>query len=114
MAVYIDSLSKIEKKLRIEDNGPAQSFMTNTCYKHMDKYVPRRAGTQGGTLRETVDIQPSYITYQTPYAYYQYRGYTSGPVRNYSTPGTGHHWDKRMISAEMKDVVKEVQDYIRR
>ena len=26
--------------------------------------------------------------------------------------GTGRYWDKRMKSAEMKDVVKEVQDYI--
>lgn len=109
MSVYIGSLEKIEKKLNIEDNGAAHSFMTNTCYKHMDKYVPRRAGTQGGTLRETVDIQPNYIAYQAPYAYYQYRGYTSGPVVNYTTPGTGPHWDKRMISAEINDVVKEVQ-----
>ena len=26
--------------------------------------------------------------------------------------GTGPYWDKRMKSAEMQDVVKEVQDYV--
>ena len=34
------------------------------------------------------------------------------PEENYTTPGTGPYWDKRMVSAEMQDVVKEVQDYI--
>ena len=37
-----------------------------------------------------------------------------GKVVNYTTPGTGSYWDKRMVSAEMQDVVKEVQDYIDR
>ena len=33
-------------------------------------------------------------------------------VKNYTTPGTGPYWDKRMVSAEMQDVVKEVQEYV--
>lgn len=28
--------------------------------------------------------------------------------------GTGAYWDKKMVSAEMPDVVKEVQDYIKK
>lgn len=117
MAVYIDSLQTIKEKLKIDENGPAQAFMTETCYKAMDKYVPRRLGTLGGTLRETVDIQTNSITYESPYASYQYFGERADgthKVKNYSTPGTGKYWDKRMISAEMDDVVKQVQDYIRR
>lgn len=31
----------------------------------------------------------------------------------YHTAGTGPHWDERMKSAEMKDVIKEIQDYMR-
>ena len=36
----------------------------------------------------------------------------SGKPLNYRTPGTGSYWDKKMVSAEIQDVVKEVQDYI--
>ena len=115
MAIYIDSLSKIEKELGIERNGPIQAFMTETCYKAMDKYVPRRPGTDGGTLRKTVSLTTNTITYQTDYASYQYYGQRadgSHKVMNYSTPGTGPYWDQRMISADMRKVVKQVQDHI--
>ena len=112
MSVKMEPTSKIKAKLGLEPNGRVQQFFTETCYKHMDKYVPRRLGSDGGSLREIVDIQPNYITYEMPYAHAQYIGFTKGPVKNYSTPGTGPYWDKRMVSAEMKDVVKEVQDYV--
>ena len=72
----------------------------------MDKYVPQR----DGNLRTIVDIQADSITYEQEYAKYQYKGMRedgSRPVRNYTTPGTGPYWDKRMVSAEMQDVVKE-------
>lgn len=111
MAVYIDSLEKIKKRLGIDDNGPAQAFLINTCYKHMDKYVPRR----DGNLRTIVDINKNSITYQSVYAGYQYYGQRkdgSHKVRNYTTPGTGPFWDKRMISAEIDNVVDEVQKFI--
>ena len=117
MAVYIDSLEVIEKKLGIEENGPVQAFMTETCYKAMDKYVPRRVGSDGGTLRDNVELTNNTITYQTVYAGYQYYGQRrdgTHKVKNYSTPGTGPYWDKRMISADMDKVVEQVQEYIRR
>ena len=75
-------VSEIKINLGIEPNGRVQKFFTNTCYKHMDKYVPKDAGI----LREVVDIQADSITYQSPYAHAQYVGYTTGPVRNYTTP----------------------------
>ena len=111
MGVYIDSLEKIKKRLKIDDNGQAQAFMTETCYKHMDKYVPMDIGN----LRTIVDIDNHSITYESDYATYQYYGKRkdgSHKVKNYTTSGTGTYWDKRMISAEMKNVVKEVQEFI--
>lgn len=113
MSVYIDSLETIKRKLKIEENGPAQAFMTETCYKAMDKYVPQR----DGNLRTIVDIQPNKIVYESEYAEYQYRGERqdgSHKVKNYTTPGTGPYWDQRMISADMEEVVKQVQDFIGR
>ena len=88
-----------------------QRFFTDTCYKHMDKYVPKDIGN----LRDNVDKGVDYITYESPYAHAQYIGEVHGsPVRNYTTPGTGSYWDKRMWSIEKDDVIKEVQEYVNR
>ena len=109
MPVKLKPTSQIKARLGIEPNGRVQKFFTNTCYKHMDKYVPYREGF----LRTNTDIQDDSITYESPYAKYQYYGVSkSGKSLNYRTPGTGDYWDKRMISAEMEQVVDEVQNYI--
>ena len=111
MPVKMQPTSQIKARLGIEPNGRVQKFFTNTCYKHMDKYVPK----DEGNLRTIVDIESDGITYEMPYARYQYYGMRDDGthvVKNYTTPGTGPYWDKRMVSAEMQDVVKEVQDYI--
>lgn len=111
MPVKLKPTSQIKARLGINPNGRVQKFFTNTCYKHMDKYVPK----DEGNLRTIVDIESNSITYESPYARYQYYGMREDGthvVKNYTTPGTGTYWDKRMVSAEMQDVVKEVQDYI--
>ena len=111
MPVKLKPTSEIKARLGIEPNGRVQKFFTNTCYKHMDKYVPYRYGD----LRSNVDVQADSIIYESPYAHYQYKGISkSGKPLNYKTPGTGSYWDKRMVSAEMEQVVQEVQDYINR
>lgn len=112
MPVKLQPTSVIKARLGIEPNGRVQKFFTNTCYKHMNKYVPMSDLESAGDLRTIVDIQPDSITYESPYAHAQYVGFTKGPVLNYTTPGTGPYWDQRMVSAEMDDVVKEVQNYV--
>ena len=110
MPVKMQPTSVIKARLGIEPNGRVQSFFTSECAKAMDKYVPK----DEGNLRTIVDIQPDSITYESPYARYQYYGVREDGthvVKNYTTPGTGPYWDKRMVSAEMQDVVKEVQNY---
>ena len=37
----IKPIGQIKANLGIEPNGRVQKFFTNTCYKHMDKYVPK-------------------------------------------------------------------------
>lgn len=117
MPVKLQPTSVIKARLGIGPNGPVQSFLTNTCYKHMDKYVPMSDLESKGDLRTIVNIQTDSITYESPYARYQYYGVREDgthEVHNYTTPGTGPYWDKRMVSAEMQDVVREVQDHINR
>ena len=111
MPIQMKPTNQIKAKLGIDTNGRVQKFFTNSCYKHMDKYVPM----DEGNLRTIVDIQPDSITYESPYARYQYYGIREDgthEVQNYTTPGTGPYWDKRMKSVEMQDIVKEVQDYV--
>lgn len=74
----------------------------------MDKYVPKDIGN----LRDIVDKGVDYITYESPYAHYQY--VNQFPKDHYTTPGTGPYWDERMVSAEMNEVIKEVQEYVNR
>lgn len=111
MPVQMNSVNNIKARLGIDPNGKVQKFITNTCYKHMDKYVPM----DFGDLRTNVDIGDDYITYESPYARYQYYGIRQDgthEVENYTTPGTGPYWDMKMWSAEKENVLKEVQDYV--
>lgn len=111
MSVTLKPVSVIEARLKINKNGKAQKFLTETCYKAMDKYVPR----DNGDLRTNVVLKADSITYQSVYAGYQYYGQRkdgSHVVKKYTTPGTGPYWDKRMISAEGDKVVKTLNRFI--
>lgn len=130
--------STIKARLGIEPNGRVQKYFQDTCYRYMDKYVPKR----DGSLRREVDLSdPTKIVYEVPYAHYQYEGklyvmengkgaYYSpdygfwsekGVAKQptnidlvYHTAGTGPHWDERMKSAEMDNVIDKVQKYVDR
>ena len=107
----LQPVSVIQANLGIDPNGRVHKFFTNTCYRYMDKYVPM----DFGDLRSDVDIGSDYIAYEAPYAYYQYFGMRADgthKVQNYTTAGTGPYWDRQMVSAEMQDVIKEVQNYV--
>lgn len=136
MSIKMQPTSRIKARLGINPNGKIQKFFTNTCYKHMAKYVPR----DRGNLNKNVDITSTTITYESPYAHYMYEGLVMGPnipikedgvivgwfsrgpkyytgeEINYNQ-GAGHeyagpHWDQRMWSAEKDEVISEVQQKI--
>ena len=138
MPVKMRPTGEIKARLGITPSGRVQKKFQSLCYRYMDKYVPRREGF----LRELVDLSnPTEIVYISPYAHYQYEGklyvmdngkgayyspkygfwsdkgkpkHNSGKDLIYHTGGTGDHWDKRMVSAEMGDLVKDLQAYIDR
>lgn len=138
MPVKMQPTSSIKVHLGIDPNGRVQRKFQALCYRYMDKYVPRR----DGNLRKNVDLSdPTKIVYNSPYAHYQYEGklyvmdngkgayyspkygfwsdkgmpkHDSGRLLNYHTAGTGPQWDKRMVSAEINDLVKDLQAYIDR
>lgn len=118
MQTRMQPTSVIEAKLGLEVNGRVQRFFQTTCYKAMDRYVPRSAGSDGGSLRETVDLSdPECIVYEMPYARYQYYGMRqdgSHVVKNYTTPGTGPYWDKKMWNARKDDILEQLKNEIMR
>lgn len=115
--VKMKPIGVIKARLGIEPNGRVQKFFTSTCAKHMDKYVP----FDGGNLAD-YHLESDAVVYEQLYAEYQYYGmrkdgtHVINPENRDRTkhPLASSYWDKKMVSAEMQDVVKEVQDYINR
>ena len=101
---------RIISKFGLEHEGNANLYMSNRAFIRMHKYTPRDTNT----MATTVTIRPGTITYEEEYALYQYKGYTKGPVKHYTTPGTGKYWDRKMWSAEGDKLTKEVSNYIKR
>ena len=129
-------ISAINARLGLDEGGRVQKHFTNTCARYMDKYVPY----DDGGLRNNIEIGIDDITYISPHAHYQYKGelyvdpvtgkgafyspdfgfwsrpntekIPSGKGLNYHAPGTGSYWDKKMWTAEGKDVIKEVENYM--
>lgn len=118
MPVKLQPTSKIKTQLGINPDGRVQKFFTNTCAKHMDKYVP----FSEGNLADYYIEGNNKIVYDQLYARYQYYG-----IRNDGThqinpanrdrskhPLATSYWDRHMVTAEMPDVVNEVQAYVNR
>lgn len=102
---------KIVSKFNMQDNGPVELFLADTCFRRMEKYTPRDTHT----MATTATIKPGKIIYDTDYAYYQYIGKTKGEVKNYSHQNgyRGKEWDKKMWIKEKDLVAKEVNKYIK-
>ena len=114
MTIVMKPANEIIKNHNLERGGKVHKFFTNTCYNYMDKYVPMDTGDLRSNASMSTD--GTYITYEMPYARYQYYGERedgSHKVNHHTTPGTGPYWDERMISADGEQVIKEVEDYIR-
>lgn len=120
--VKLNNIDKIKKRLGLEPDGRVQKFFTNTCAIHMDKYLPFDTGTTAETVvvngqANGPGVGIDSLTYQTPYAEIIYKGIKDGKNINFHTDKhsqAGPYWDKRMVSAEMNIVVKEVQDFVNR
>jgi hypothetical protein len=118
--VNLDDAGKMLRKRGLEPNGRVQKIFTMECARAMDPYVPFRQGI----LKNTRIIGIDSVTYNTPYARFQYYGkvmigiYSRSPwamsgerkiVTNrdltyHGAPMRGKMWDKRMW-ADKKTVI---------
>jgi hypothetical protein len=116
MQVYIDPPAKIRAKLGLNPDGRIQKHFTELCKDRMEKFVPKR----DGPLRDTAYIEGNnVIVYPQKYARYQYKGEREDGSHkinpeNYTTKGTGPYWDRRMVSAEMKNIERILEKEMRR
>lgn len=137
--VELKPVGVIKARLGIEPNGRVQRKFQSLCAQYMAKYIP---GGEGGEIEKYKDMSnPTQIVYYHPGAHYQYTGIlyvmdngkgayyspsygfwskpgakkhaTNTPL-NYHIPGTGDHWDERMKSAEMDNLVEDLQNYVNR
>lgn len=128
MPVKMKPASVIKARLGIQPNGPAHAFFTSTCFKHMTKFVP---GGTSSHLNQIITIDPDKVIYHSPGSHYLWngilyvdpdtgsafakKGATKVPTNRelfYHTPGTGDHWEKRMMAAEGKQVENELQEFV--
>lgn len=105
----LEPVNTIKARLGIDDNGKVQKKFSKLCRVAMDNYVPMKEGR----LRANVKVGDDYVEYQTTYAKVQYYGITHGKrIKNYTTPGTGPYWDRRMVSADLTNVLKTLKKEI--
>lgn len=107
----MDLKSEILFDLELEKGGKAYKTLSSICKRYMEKYVPKDTGV----LRNTAQVGNDFVTYPQVYAQYVYKGESKyGKPLQYKTPGTGSYWDKKMMSAECKDVEKEFEQWLDR
>ena len=119
MPVTMKPTSQIKARLGIEPNGRVQKFFTKRCADYMDKYVPFDRG-----ILAQYTIDGDYVIYgdnaSNAYAKYQYYGMRRDGTHRINPenrdrskhPQATSYWDKKMVSAEIQSLVKDVQDYI--
>lgn len=127
MTVKMKPTSVIKARLGINPNGKVQAYFTERCMAYMDRYIPKG---DTGNLRNVKTLDIDSITYEMPYAHYQYVGklYIDPVTRSaWARKGTkkvptnidlvqnGYpYWDKKMWSIHRHDIEKEVQKFVDR
>lgn len=92
----------------------AVRFMLEGVHKSSNSKTPKLTGQLRADVNKSVDQQGNVIQgkirWGKHYAAYQERGYTSGKVRRYTTPGTGAHFAENAVM----DVKKDARSYFRK
>ena len=126
--VKMNSVNKIIKDHGLNEQGNVVRFLRDDADRLINKFVP----FDNGMLRRNKTYpKNNEIKYTSSYAKYQYYGKlmlakngsswaklgekkvkTSKNLK-YHTSGTGAKWDKLMMQRHKKDLVKDVENYIK-
>lgn len=94
--------NKIVNKFNMQKGGSAQLFLSNECFRRMEKYVP----WETGNLATTVTVRPGSVTYEQEYAHRQYTTNKGKGIR-------GKYWNEKMLNAEREQLTKDVEKYVK-
>ena len=121
VSIQIDT-SRLDRNFR-----EAQKKLNMQIVADCDEYIPMQQGALRGSVNYPNGIYGDEISWNTPYAHYQYMGelyltedgrsfaskgepkYPTGIPLNYHHPGTGSHWfetAKEIHQQEWTDLVK--------
>lgn len=78
----------------------ALRFALDGIHKESTADTPKLTGQLRADIKKSVTGNRGKITWGKRYAAYQERGYTSGKVRRYTTPGTGAHFAENAVKKE--------------
>lgn len=83
-------------------------LMLEDIHREANPITPYKEGTLRTMVIKGMDgPHKGYIAWNAPYAEYQERGYTTGPVTHYTTPGTHAHFAEKSVNK----VVNRSRDY---
>ena len=83
-------------------------LMLEDTHRLANQVTPYQYGTLRTMVRKQMETPTSgVISWYAPYAWYQERGFTTGPVVNYTTPGT-HAW---FAKESVEKVVDNARNY---
>ena len=112
-----------------------QRYLADRVWMRCDPYVPMSSGVLKNNV--SINLDGGMLTYNGPYAHYQYVGQVMGPniktkrgwrsmakkggkhytgrAISYSgAPMRGSYWDKRMMADHRGDLVQDMQAYVAR
>ena len=127
--VKMNSVSQIIKDHGLNKDGRVTRFMRDTVDRLSNPFIP----FHNGMLRRNKTYPSNHeIKYTSPYAKYQYYGklmlakngsswaklgekkVKSSKNLKYHTSGTGGKWEQLMLQRKKNDLVKDVENYIKR
>lgn len=109
MHIVTDNTAVIRAKMRT--NVPlALRFMLNDIKQDSLPITPMLNGDLRRNVKISVTGNRGRIHWGQKYAAYQERGYTSGPVKRYTTPGTRAHFAEDSV----KGVMRRGEHYFRK
>ena len=125
LKIKINDANKILKDHGLNQDGRVMQYLTTTADRLMNPFVPMQ---NGGLRRLKAYPSPSKIRYTSPHSHYQYTGLKakgaskpkgikrriSSEKLNYHTPGTGPEWEKLMMEKKGKELIKDIQNYIKK
>lgn len=107
--IEMNDTQKILLKRHLNKNGEAQVKFTQEVAKECNNYIPFDTGRLKDMM---VELKPSKIIYNAPYAKKQY--YTNagnGKQGNSSGGLRGKLWDKRMWQTKGDDIVQSIANF---